>query len=606
MHQARSVLSVQSLQRCAVTMLLLLTSCVAVAAEAVPAITAGVAQTIKPAILAAAKAGQKTIVIPKGTYRIPAFDGRWFLELRDLVDLDIDGREATLVLDGPWNGFIELWRCRGVTVRGLTLLHDPMPFTQGRIEAFGADEKSLDLRIAAGFPARFDDPKLFSDKPPGYVFDALTRLWKPGCGDLYSDRVERLSDGLFRLHYGNRIGPSAQPIAVGDMLAFRGKGLTDIHVADCANCTIDGVTIRSGGGFCVHEDGGDGGNHYTYTVTYGPRPNGASENPLIACNADAFHSSNARIGPTVTNCRFEGMCDDGIAIHGAFALALAAKGDAVVITERSDWRVGDHLQFIDLTGGLAGEAVIAARRPRPDFKPVGKSRYRPYEDLDRRRFMELDLDQAIPAAFDWLVSNSDTNGSGYVLRGNLIRNHRARGMLLKADHGVVENNTIDGSTIAGIVLSPEFWWNEAGCSNDVLIKGNTIRNTGYATHVGAGQRQAGALTLCGEAEPAARPGHRHIRIENNTFRDCDGTNLLIDFAVDVGISGNTFVNPMRTPVQRGADHIEDLGALIYIGAHTFDVRLKDNQVNNPGNALVREVGVAKTAGNVIGIKPDRK
>src|ERR1043165_2383795 len=330
------------------------------AAEPVPAIVAGKADTIRPAIIAAAKAGQKRIVIPAGDYRIPAFDGRWYLDLKDLADLEIDGTGATLIADGPWNGFIELWRCRGVTIRGLTLRHDPPPFTQGRIAGFGADGRSIDVRIAAGFPARLDDGKLFDPKPTGYVFAPRTRQWKPGGWDLYSERVERLGDGFFRLHYGQDVGPSRQPIAVGDLMAFRGKGLTDIHVADCSDCVIDGVIIRAGGGFCIHEDGGDGGNRYTYTVTYGPRPAGADEDPLIACNADAFHSSIARQGPTLTGCRFEGMCDDGIAIHGAFSLAMEARDRTVVTTGAGGWRVGDQLQFFDLTGGLAGEGSICA------------------------------------------------------------------------------------------------------------------------------------------------------------------------------------------------------------------------------------------------------
>jgi hypothetical protein len=114
------------------------------------------------------------------------------------------------------------------------------------------------------------------------------------------------------------------------------------------------------------------------------------------------------------------------------------------------------------------------------------------------------------------------------------------------------------------------------------------------------------VTLCGEAEAGARPGHRDIRIENNTFRDCDGTNLLIDFARGVTVSGNTFTGPMRNAVRRGADHIEDLGALIYVGPRTAEVHLKDNTVDRPGTAMAREVGVAKAAGNVTGIKPDRK
>jgi hypothetical protein len=582
----------------------LLLCAAAAGAEELPAVVAGKSETIRPAIAAAARAGRRQVVIPAGTYRIPAFDGRWWLALTDLADLELDGRGATLVLEGAGNGFIELWRCRNVTLRGFTLLHDPVPFTQGRIEAFGADGRSIDLRIAAGFPAAFDDPRLFPKDPTGYVFDPATRQWKTGGWDLYSQRVERLGDGRFRLHYGNQVGPAVQPIAVGDLLAFRGKGLTDIHVADCAGCAIDGVAIRSGGGFCVHEDGGAGGNRYTYSVGYGPRPAGADEDPLIACNADAFHSSNARKGPQVEHCRFAGMCDDGIAIHGSYALVAEAAGSSVVVTERGDWRVGDRLRFVDLAGGVVAEAVLKAVTAQRDYRPAGRSRYRPYEDLERRHFTTLELDHPVPAAFDWLVSDADAIGSGYVLRGNTIRNHRARGMLLKAEDGLVEGNTVDGSTIAGIVLSPEFWWNEACCSRNVAIRGNTISHTGYATHVGGGQNQSGALTLCGEAKPGATPGHRGITIAGNTFRECDGTNLLIDFAQGVEVTGNVFEKPMRVASRRGADHTGDLAAAIWVGRLARDVRIAaDNRVVDPGPAFKRLAAAASEATGV-GLPPE--
>jgi hypothetical protein len=61
-------------------------------------------------------------------------------------------------------------------------------------------------------------------------------------------------------------------------------------------------------------------------------------------------------------------------------------------------------------------------------------------------YFEITLDAPLAADFDYLASNPAATGSGYILRGNTIANHRARGMLLKADHGLVEGNTIDGSS----------------------------------------------------------------------------------------------------------------------------------------------------------------
>ena len=68
-------------------------------------------------------------------------------------------------------------------------------------------------------------------------------------------------------------------------------------------------------------------------------------------------------------------------------------------------------------------------------------------------------------------------------------------MLLKADNRLVQGNLVDGSTIAGIVVSPEVP-DEAGYSHHVRIIGNTLRNSGYAT-TGSWAPCAAALTIYG-------------------------------------------------------------------------------------------------------------
>ncbi|MBE3097387.1 MAG: right-handed parallel beta-helix repeat-containing protein, partial [Planctomycetes bacterium] len=446
-------------------------------------------------------------------------------------------------------------------------------------------------------PAQMDDPRYSPPEPTGYVFDPKTRQWKPGTYDLGAERVERLGPNRFRLFWRGRPRHAA---AVGDLMAFRGRGNTDIRVGDCAAMTLADITILSGGGFCIHEDGGDGGSRFSYKVTYGPKPPGATAAPLIACNADAFHSSGVRKGPTLENCLFEGMCDDGIPIHGSYSLVARSSGDRLVVTD-GRFRPGDPLRLLTPEGEVAAEAAVRSIAPLKDFQPpAAKSRHRTFADLTRRRFSELTLDRPLAAGFDWLVSNPAAIGSGYVVRNNIIRNHRARGMLLKADNGLVEGNTVDGSTIAGIVIAPELWWSEACYSRNVIVRNNTIRRVGYAT-TGPWSEQAGAVTVCGAGgKTESSSGHRHIVIEGNTIEDCSGPNLIIAAAKDVLVKNNRFVRPMGDPSRRGADRGIDPGALVWLSA-CDDVRLEGNTVSQPGPGLEKLIVTTPSARNVTGL-----
>src|SRR6185295_15489841 len=115
------------------------------------------------------------------------------------------------------------FRCRNVRLTGLTVRHEIPPFTQGRIEAIAADEMSYDVRLDDGYPANFSDPAAFPVRPTGYIFDPKTRQWKARSIDVTADRLERLDDRLFRLHFPRRSGASLHAVAAGDLIAFRGR-----------------------------------------------------------------------------------------------------------------------------------------------------------------------------------------------------------------------------------------------------------------------------------------------------------------------------------------------------------------------------------------------
>jgi hypothetical protein len=347
----------------------------------------------------------------------------------------------------------------------------------------------------------------------------------------------------------------------------------------------------------VHEDGGEGGNRYRYTVTYGPKPQGAAEAPLLSCNADSFHSSGVRKGPVLEGCLFEGMGDDGIPIHGSYALIVESRPGFLVATD-GVLRQGDPLRLFNPGVGFAGEAKVVSIRPLGEFSVAGKSRFHGFSDLSHHRFVEVRTDPPLAAGFDWLASNPAALGSGFVIRKNVIRNHRARGMVVKADDGLIEGNTIDGSTISGIVLAPEPWWREACFCRKVTIRNNTIRRCGTAS-MGPWTQQAGALSVTAEIEPGAEPGHRQIVIEDNRFIENDGVNLLLQAVDGAVVRGNRFEWPDQSATLRGSARGIDPGALIWV-SDCRNVLFEGNKVTHAGAALGKGVGVGPGTMNLIG------
>jgi len=517
------------------------------------------------------------IRIAPGTYEIIPPENGPHLQFHNLSHFEIDARGVTLLLTDTRRGGIEFRDCDAVVFRGATVRYLTTPFTQGTVEGIGPDGIWYDVRIDIGYPTNLENRSYFPPHPTGYLFDQRTRWWKADAYDLSSKRVVRLQPDLFRFFWSKPMGPGVQPVAVGDLIAFRGAGRHNLTIVNSTRMHIEGVTIQNAGSFAVWENGGAGGNRYTISVRRGPRPQGAVSDPLLSSTADAFHSSNVRRGPIVEHSWLESMPDDGIAIHGTYALIFEGHDDRIVIN-KSTFELGDPIRIYDANGRPAAEAIVRAITPLPDYHNTKKSARITLSDNTCGPYFALTLDRPVEVAFDFLAENPAASGAGYIVRYNTIRNHRARGMLLKASNGLVEHNQIDGSTMGGIVLTPEFWWNEAGYSRNVIIRNNVIRHVAYAPHQLGGMVVA---ALDGRV-PVGGYGHRNIVIENNRFEDINGVNLLITSAKDVQVKNNRFVHAQRQPAKTaGAAWGEDPGALIFVTEAT-GVRFAGNKVEDLG------------------------
>ena len=319
--------------------------------------------------------------------------------------------------------------------------------------------------------------------------------------------------------------------------------------------------------------------------------------PVLSASADAFHLSGVRGGPTIANCLFEGHNDDGIALHGSYSVIVdsssssssssssggthasssvpTATTTARLTVAGTTFGVGDEVRIYDTHFVLAATVRVTAVAPaQPQGRyapPRNASHTMPGAKLlpePRTWYTVLDVvslsvvngsssaavgagggapppPPPLPAGlgFDYIAFNADRSCSGFALRNNTIRNHRARGMLVKASRGVIEHNTIANSTLGGIIVTPELYWGEGDFARDLVIRNNSI------TSVCTGRQCYGGLALGASGPdgsfvpPRGGGGHRNITIVGNRFANISQMSLWVSSTTDLLVANNTIVAP---------------------------------------------------------------
>ena len=577
-----------------------------------PAIQVKDGSTIHAMICAAAQAGQSRVVIQPGVYRIPAPEEvagkeRAHWEFMEIQNLEIDATGAVFLFSGRHSGSIVFRKCKNITLRGATLRRETPAFSQGKIEAIDPQGKFVDIRIDKGYPTDIDDPTLFDHfwsnvfRPEGQQRGWITQFRAPT-----PYVMKRLDTDLMRVE-SHEINQTNPRIRAGDRLAWRGRTFYDIMLWKCSGMTMSRVTVAGGCGMGFLELGGNGGHVYEdCVITYGARPPGATNDPLHSTNADGFHSSDVRKGSRLERCRFEGMDDDGIAVHGNYALVCEADGARVVV--RRWWPAnnklgaepGDTLRFYDKDGVYSQEARVASVKPLADYLPPTPPdpTYREFQDKTKAAYLEFTLEAPVSVQPGWLASNQDSMGKGFVIRDCDIRDSYARGIVPKSADGLIEGCLIERIARAGIEALPEMtWWSESDYCRNLTIRNNTIRNVNTNRREGL-NRYAGALTVFSYRNSGyvkSPGGHRDIHIENNVFEKNSGTNIVVTSASEVQIKNNRFLSPMMRPSELGTEKGVNPYALIWL-SKAQNVQLEGNEVVAPGPYLKTLVDTVEVTG----------
>ncbi len=402
------------------------------------------------AILNAHTGGATDITINPGAYSIPSSERHETILFEGWTDTTIHATGATLIFEGLTHDPLTFRNCRHVTWDGGTLRFAQPAFTQGRIAAIGSDAKGkyCDWKIDAGYPTALQPGAWYN------VVDQTTRKLKVGVGDLTLGHPGPVSPGILRLHYPASKKPG---FVLNDWLVARTMGGNMVVIHDkCDACTAENVTVKNAGFAAFFETNGAGANRYLHcTVEPGPRPAGATEDELVGDGADGFHSNATRIGPDIEDFTCRGVfSDDCIAIHGRLHPVRQSEGKRLLVDATNfDPLPGDPLRIASVSGYFAQGTITKV-------EPNGKNSL--WITLDRDLKVPIDPTGLTDSKKGTQASDPNECGAGYKILNCHLGGTRSRGILVKADIGLIDSCTIEGCGMSAISIGPEFWWREAG------------------------------------------------------------------------------------------------------------------------------------------------
>jgi hypothetical protein len=166
-----------------------------------------------------------------------------------------------------------------------------------------------------------------------------------------------------------------------------------------------------------------------------------------------------------------------------------------------------------------------------------------------------------------------------------LGNTRSRGILVKADDGLIQGCVIEGCGMSAVSIGPEYYWNEANYSWNVTVANNHFRHNSLRNNLNAD----GVIFVHGDDAI----GNRNINITNNKFEANYCPYMMsIAWADGVNITDNRIYSPSPLPLPAPG---------YIISLHNVrQVTLKGNTYSNPGPSVVRAVEIGHNAEGVTG------
>lgn len=458
--------------------------------------------------------------------------------LENCEDLTLDFGGGTLLCSGQ-SIALGLSGCRNVTIKNVSVDWD-VPFSaEGVIVEASSDHVAVSIDPSR-FPHYVKDGKLWFDGPGwesayfgAMEFERETGLAREGAGDTFAQvKAAREEDGAVILEGDFRVIPKT-----GNLLVLRhGKRVhPGLFCQDSAGIRLENVTFHSTCGlgalfqFC-RDIAAD-------RVTF--EPNRARGREVLSGHDDGLHFSNCSGEISITGCRFYGLMDDAINVHGTSARIAALHGS----TLRGQFCHPQSRGF----AAWADEGDQIAFLDRDTLNTVFCSRVKRFH-LQSDEWFTLELTDEISDGVRVADALENLTHTPCVYCcGNEFDSGRARGMLVTTPRPVrIEKNRFECSGAALLLCGDGNSWYESGACQDVEICGNV-----FTGHCMSSRYQfcEGVISICPEIrDMAASCGfHRNIRIHDNTFYARGEPLLYAHCAKNVSFTRNTIFGKQDKP-----------------------------------------------------------
>ena len=435
------------------------------------------------------------------------------------ADLIFHDRVQPLTIDSSEN----------ITIKNLNIDWDVPIMAQGQIIAVG--DNYIDVAIKSESPYKIENARLpagaatdgngelgqgkiffigegwKSELTDTMEFDKETKFIAQGCGDgclgdgFYSYNATEINPGTVRINYKMMRKPT-----VGNYLALRhsAREHAGTFIVNSKNVTIENLNMFQNAGLGIL-------SQYSENLSFNNVqciPN-AAKNRIFAGHDDGLHFSNCKGQITVDHCRFAGLMDDPINVHGTSVLITEKISEKKLVCKFI------HDQSFGFVWARPGETIGFIENEA--MNTLGTGTVQSFTARNAREF-EITFKDALPvgiAAGDALENL--IWAPNVLIKNNIFGSCRARGVLITTPGKVViENNIFESSGSAILISGDTNGWYESGAVKDVLISNNTFNEACLTSMF---QFCEAIISIYPEIPKVdkTKPFHRNIRIVNNTF-----------------------------------------------------------------------------------------
>ena len=434
----------------------------------------------------AVSTGRPLVVLPAGIHRLTDQ-----ISISNVTNLEIDGTGATFVMTNRKRIILSLSKANNLTIHGLYLDYDPIPFTQGTITA--ATSTVITFMVHTGYRDLNID---FSTTPPTHLFKPDGRR-HPDAFDFYKPTLTIITNRTGTL---TKTGPNwPSTLVAGDLVVLDRREVDATNAVEIRDNTgpvtfedftiLSSPTLGFAGRYCR-----DFVIFRRVTIRPGSKPTGATQPRLFSTNADAINFAQCRQGPLIDNTELSYQGDDSLNVHGYF-FKISSVLSATILQFTFPGPPAAFLNPIQAGDTIrlhaAGNFNIIGTAQLASGSVIGTSGgITTYQ-------INLSAPATTPLAINQWFDIPQLNCPGFIIRDSYFHDHRGRGLRIQANDGLVERNRFERLTKCAVSIGPELGqWREAGWVHNVTVRNNSLSDIGVDVSLSmAGIITPGAISV---------------------------------------------------------------------------------------------------------------